>query len=117
MATWALRWVEHQLAWLEKGRRFSGRVASDDAAMMEAMLFWGSATLAEDVAAMGRGKGVDADIERTIAALKPGIPSLLVAAVYSTGLSDASRREQLARLDPAGFAAACLEAYLARPKR
>jgi hypothetical protein len=107
---WGVRWLEHQVAWLETGRPFSGTIGREDIAGVGILTMLGAvSSKEEDDLGLFPGGHLDAaDIPRRLAQLPPSGWTLMRAASVLGGMPDAkSILAFLARNDPAGYASAC----------
>jgi len=109
---WAMRWAAHQVAYLETGRRFSGTLRSEDIAEFWAgqAFGWGARG---DVADLGvpplRGMVTPAMQDARVPQAPRSIFTLIDMGVAMAKMQDAGQLiGELERVDPAGFASACL---------
>jgi hypothetical protein len=100
---WAQRWLQHQIAYLETGRTFSGAVGREDVAGVGMLMYLGMGEAFDDgIRAIG-----PPDVARKLAALPASAWVLMRTATVLPLLPDArSVLAHLARNDPAGYATA-----------
>jgi len=113
---WADRWVNAQLAYLDKGTTFSGTLKGEDLMGATMATFLGAASVAEDIfdeGAFGKLVSNPETLDREkVAKMLQGLPVSAFAQAYGTPflgyLPDArSILAFLRRQDPAGYASAC----------
>jgi len=118
---WADRWVNAQVAYLEKGTTFSGTLKSDDLIGATYATMLGMMSVAEDAfdgGVMGRFFNNPESVDRAqVAKVLQGLPTSAFAQAYGTPLlgylPDArSILAFLRRQDPAGYASACFFAVV-----
>lgn len=108
-AAWARRWLSHQVAYLETGRRFGGKLGAEDLEAAPLLVLFGHGS-------PGNELGIDArDLEspERLAARLQALPAsafslLRASAVFGMLEDDAAILSLLERLDPAGYASAVL---------
>lgn len=111
---WPLRWLAHQVAFLETGKRFSGKLERDEIEEAKALLLFGSVGAVDEGLELPReGTSKDASVAK-LAALPPSSHALLRASVLLLSLGGDRMLEEFARHDPAGYASASLLAVASR---
>lgn len=97
MQAWGLRWLTHQVAYLAEGKRFSGTLGREDIGGAGTALMWGA----------GAGQPTIDFGERSVFALAARASEILQGGGKKPVLP------ALDRMDPAGYATACLLALAA----
>jgi hypothetical protein len=118
---WADRWVQAQVAYLEKRTTFTGTLKGDDLAGATMATFLGAASVAEDVfdgAPLVRLVDAPGSVDRAqVVKMTQALPPSAFALAYGTpflGYLPDSRSilAFLQRQDPAGYASACYFAII-----
>jgi hypothetical protein len=123
---WKLRWIDAELAFLERGERFSGALTSDEVTGALMTLYYGAGGLehvldpsltssaAPSDPSLDLSRGAEAlepspeQIEAALSRLPPARAVFFGTYLFAMQMSESALRSWLSRNDPAGFISASL---------